>query len=85
MAIDSTKILTISLSDWIKVKGMVSLIGYDVKGIHANGKLGSILDKFSEKVPKDAEVVVDYRCSLAGLTTMSEAYASGTAIIPRRK
>jgi len=42
-----------------------------------------ILKKFSEKVPAEAEVVIDYRVSSAGDSTYTRAYACGTALIPK--
>ena len=82
MAINIEKILTISARDWAEING-VRLRDYEAQGVHENSFIIDILKKFSEKVPAEAEVVIDYRVSSAGDSTYTRAYACGTALIPK--
>ena len=91
MAIDSEKILTVSLSDWTRIiKGKEGLSDYTLQGVQAaayvstGGGEDGITEAFAKKVPDNAEVVVDYRCSTCGWYG-AKAYASGTALIPEEK
>ena len=49
--------------------------------------MGSLIEKFSQLVPDEAEVVVDFRFSVGGAGRIPHlsSYASGTALILRKK
>ncbi|MFH1311284.1 MAG: hypothetical protein ABIH65_02670 [Nanoarchaeota archaeon] len=81
MAFPIEKILTVRARDYIETKGGKL---YEMVGVHV--ELGysepSLLKAFSEKVPKNAEIVVDYNPN--GTDASSATFfrmASGTALI----
>jgi hypothetical protein len=93
MTIELEKILTISARDYCEMYGK-ELNQYDARGIHCEGKNEIIwLDKgiikqFSEVVPDNAEIVVEYRAYVAGQRCETDINliigASGTALIPKK-
>jgi len=87
MAIDFKKILTISAKEWSEISGK-NLRDYDIEGVHCEGIMMSIGEKFSKRVPNEAEIVVGYQYAAAtegasgGFS--ASVYATGTALIPRK-
>ena len=84
------KILTVSASEYIK--NNYHGVGYDMSGVHVELRPDNedrLINAFSENVPENAEVVVDYRVSISNaVSTVSDwlfRTASGTALIPREK
>ncbi len=81
------KILTMSEKRWCKMHRK-SLEDYTAVGVHVLAEGGDI-NSFAEKVPSDAEVVVNYVPSIGGSTGFKGYYhvysASGTALIPKEK
>ena len=45
--------------------------------------VGNLIESFAKEVPNDAEVVVDYRASVATSSHYTIQLASGTALIPK--
>ena len=78
------KILTVSLDDYCMAKNEYSC-SYDLKGVHYERNLGeggvSMITNFAKNVPANAEIVVDFKYSVAELAE----FASGTALIPKKK
>lgn len=87
MAITTEKILTISAEDWFRMNNKEPY-KYEARGVHSNGIMDSVLEKFAKEVPSESEVVVDYRLSSATCGTsggMTEkTYACGTALIHKK-
>ena len=88
------KILTVSARDYVaSVNGSGRLSDYEMKGVHVETnqdiRSSSLVELFSKLVPEDAEVVVDYRTSVAVASDEISVYfkksASGTALIPKTK
>ena len=93
------KILTVSARDYVaSVNGSGRLSDYEMKGVHVETNQdirssslveSSLVELFSKLVPEDAEVVVDYRTSVAVASDEISVYfrksASGTALIPKTK
>lgn len=79
------KILSVSASDYCKSKGK-KLSSYEMIGVHGSDSgLGSnFLERFIEKVPSRAEVVVNYRAILTkGEFSTPYFYGFGTALLPK--
>lgn len=74
MVFDSKKVLPIDDKSYLDHSGK-TLLSYDTVGIH-----GMDFDRFLEKVPVDAEVVVNYRAVGAG----QYIYHYGLALVPRK-
>jgi len=83
------KILTISATEYVAMRGK-ELKDYDGKGVHLvfyknrlnTDKGNEIVKKFTEQLPKNTEVVVDYRTQVGGYS--SDTYiVEGTALIPK--
>ena len=90
MAIDKSKVLTISAQAYVGHRVVVR-DSYEFVGVHAHCDFAEhVMDSFCRKVPDNAEVVVDYRESIASGRTragevegLSVILMSGTALIPR--
>jgi hypothetical protein len=92
MAIDSKKILNISAEEWFKMNAKYST-GYDPIGVHSetirlNGSQKilpneSLIKKFADIVPSEAEVVVNYKVELTSDINYLFGYAVGTALIQK--
>ncbi len=89
------KILTVSAGDYVKTQRVshgyssctARLSDYDMKGVSVelSGIDETLLaETFSREVPKDAEVVVDYRFSVSKSQTNHYLIASGTALIRKK-
>jgi len=81
------KILTISARDYCESVGK-NLQDYEMKGVHIqSSSVGpKIIEELNEKIPKNTEVIVEYRFSNGGYFNVKyEKYASGTALIPKKK
>lgn len=76
------KVLTISAETYLSRFAERDPDEYKAVGVHAEG---CNLRGFRAKVPRKAEVVVDYRCSLAydHLTGTQTTAHSGTALAPQ--
>ncbi len=74
------KILTVSINGYLKCSRNSN---FRLIGVHCYGELSKLNENFAEKVPKSADVVVDYRVSIAeiGKDKPSMGYACGTALI----
>ena len=75
------RILTVSARDYMDSK-LASLHNYALVGVHSNSS--DVMD-FSRKVPKNAEVVVDYRIFITGTHGTTHTIVSGTALIPKKQ
>jgi hypothetical protein len=91
MAIDTGKILNVSISEYTGSNGNAPgkcPQDYDLVGVHYDGK--SIVD-FAAKVPNDAEVVVNYQRQMFGMSTGGnmipnfQYYQMGVALVPKKK
>jgi hypothetical protein len=86
MAIDRSKILTISASEWFEMTGEDAR-HYEPRGVHCEDVTRDISEGFASKVPSSAKVVVNYRHSSSSFGSSSSisprTYASGTALIEK--
>jgi len=83
MAIDDKfpekKVLTISMRDYVEYCSDREL-EYVIAGVHAIN-----FDEFLKKVPKDAEIVVDFRAITFSDNNFNQRdFYSGTALISRK-
>lgn len=82
MAIDAKKILGDTPTEWHE-RTQTNPFDYTAEGVHMTYKTGmsnpSYIREFAEKVPDNAEVVVNYNVSMGRY----EAIAWGTALIPK--
>lgn len=80
------KILTVSARDYVESRPNY-MYDYEFVGVHSNSREG-IID-FAQQVPNNAEVVVDYRAFITGITGFESGFSlyimSGTALIPKDK
>lgn len=92
MAIDSSKILTISARDYLGVDKSIGR-DYDVAGVHsvhagdADDTFEDGLEGFCNMVPDGTEVVVDFRTSVSNPTReviSTVVFFSGTALVPKK-
>ncbi len=73
------KVLTISAGEYCNLIDTGSICDYTAVGVH-----GRDMDAFLKNVPKDAEVVVNYRAAYAGINLNNNIQIhSGTALIYR--
>jgi hypothetical protein len=80
MSIDSKKIFGDTPTEWHERTG-TNPSDYIAEGVHSySGNAELALSGFADKVPKNAEVVVNYR--VAG-TANYYTISSGTALIPK--
>jgi len=93
MAIDKSRILTISAREYCEIYDK-KLSDYTAVGVHYEGAVTSgLLSMFSNSVPNEAEVVVGYtplpifqsKAGDAKSSGLAAGIASGTALIPRKK
>ncbi len=74
------KILTCNVYEYCESRGKTPF-AYDLKGVHV---ANSSLDDFQESIPRDVEVVVDFKSSIA-YNNGVYYIASGTALIPKKE
>lgn len=81
MSIDSKKILGDTSSEYHERTG-TNPSDYIAEGVHYNtGNSKDLLKEFSNKVPDNTEIVVNYRV----FGNYFRTHASGTALIPKIK
>jgi len=79
MSIDSKKILGDTPAEWHE-RTQTNSFDYIGVGVHSySGNVELSLSGFADKVPSDAEVVVNYR--ITGTANFTNSY--GTALIPK--
>lgn len=86
------KILTISGQEYAEISGEGILNNYDAVGVHFHGDIthSNLHEKFAEKVPANAEIVVGYRTNTCiGYDAYADELeefgtAEGTALIKRK-
>lgn len=89
------RIFTVSLTEYCASKGKQPS-DYELKGVHVDDDAlehsTTLIGCFRLKVPIDAEAVVEFRYALAGgvwdlfgSTRFLDQYASGTALVPKKK
>jgi hypothetical protein len=91
MALTPEKILTSSARDYAETVG-IPLDAYDMVGVHLHlfpggGRFEGVEKAFIERIPGEAEAVVDYRVSGGAgnraVNLQSNIFCSGTALIPK--
>lgn len=73
------KILTVSAGDYVESK-LKKLNNYSLIGIHSHGDV----EDLARIVPKNAEVVVNYRAFVSSSRTVTRYICYGTALIPKK-